>query len=52
MLGQFKPAPPDDIPLTEATSRLHEEFNDLNLVRQGLQMLGRRKMITPKVTKS
>ena len=44
------PIPGQDISTEEATQRLNQEFNSLDVVRQGIQMMGPKKFISPKVT--
>ena len=44
------PTPEQDISTQEATQRLNDEFNSLDVVRQGIQMMGPKKFISPKVS--
>lgn len=44
------PVPGQEISTEEATQRLNQEFNSPDVVRQGIQMMGPKKFISPKVT--
>jgi len=44
------PTPEQDISTQDATQRLNEEFNSLDVVRQSILMMGPKKFISPKVS--